>query len=300
MSFIYSQALVAESWPDKCLDTDASVPSNGNPTPRPCLWHDKTMEASRLSRFGMTCRLLTADRGAELLTSWLAGFPAKTSALQEKAQESTVPGRACGDTWRGSLARFDLDLSSWRTAQPSLLGDLEESSVTWPRSGMTAGGLCWELPMLERPTKEIDSGFWPTPTTQDNVQIRGVGKAADHPRRGTTLGGAVRMWPTPTTRDRGSDAPNRTGGPSLAVAVRKWPTPTAHNAKETNAPSEALRNEPTLASLVGGHLNPFWIEWLMGWPIGHTDLKQSATDKFPNAPRQPSDTYPQPLSEQAA
>ena len=44
MSYIYSQALVAAFLPDSCLATDASVPSSGSPTPRLCLWHDKTME----------------------------------------------------------------------------------------------------------------------------------------------------------------------------------------------------------------------------------------------------------------
>lgn len=80
MSFIYSRALVAASLPASCWDTDASAPSSGSPTPKPCLWHDKTMAPSRLSRFGMTCRALTDDHGQELLTSWLAAFPAKTSA----------------------------------------------------------------------------------------------------------------------------------------------------------------------------------------------------------------------------
>lgn len=76
--------------------------------------------------------------------------------------------------------------------------------------------------MLERPISEIGSGFWPTPvasdttmrskpyaqggtplslavqmwptpTTQLNVQIRGVGAAAKHKRRGTTLAGAVAL-----------------------------------------------------------------------------------------------------------
>lgn len=164
MSFIFSRALVEASSLGKCSDTDASAPSNGSPTPKPCLWHDKTMEVSRLSRFGMTCRPLTADLGAELLTSWLAGFRAKTFPLQGRAQELTAPGRACGDTWRGSLAKFDPASSSWRTAQPSLFGDLEESSVTWPRLGMTADGLCLELPMLELRTSANDSGsLLPTP-----------------------------------------------------------------------------------------------------------------------------------------
>ena len=29
-----------------------------------------------------------------------------------------------------------------------------------------------------------------------------------------------------------------------------------------------------------GQLNPSWVEWLMGWPIGWTDLKPLETDRF--------------------
>jgi hypothetical protein len=29
-----------------------------------------------------------------------------------------------------------------------------------------------------------------------------------------------------------------------------------------------------------GYLSPMWTEWLMGWPIGWTDLKPLETDKF--------------------
>jgi len=58
----------------------------------------------------------------------------------------------------------------------------------------------------------------------------------------------------------------------LQDQVKMWPTPTAHNAKETAAPSEHLRNTPTLAAQAGGSLNPTWVEWLMGFPEGHTDL----------------------------
>jgi hypothetical protein len=44
-------------------------------------------------------------------------------------------------------------------------------------------------------------------------------------------------------------------------------------AKETNAPSEASRNEPTLASRFGGHLNPPWVEKMMGWPDEWTSIQ---------------------------
>jgi len=30
----------------------------------------------------------------------------------------------------------------------------------------------------------------------------------------------------------------------------------------------------------GGRLNPMWVEWLMGWPLGWTDLKPLEMDKF--------------------
>lgn len=51
-----------------------------------------------------------------------------------------------------------------------------------------------------------------------------------------------------------------------------WPTPIAHNAIEGNYAYEQKRNTPTLASRAGGKLNPNWVEWLMGWPVGWTSL----------------------------
>jgi hypothetical protein len=35
-----------------------------------------------------------------------------------------------------------------------------------------------------------------------------------------------------------------------------------------------------LSETLGGQLNPTWVEWLMGWPIGWTDLKPLEMDKF--------------------
>jgi len=37
---------------------------------------------------------------------------------------------------------------------------------------------------------------------------------------------------------------------------------------------------PDTPSPNGGKLNPMWVEWLMGWPLGWTDLRVSAMDKF--------------------
>jgi hypothetical protein len=113
---------------------------------------------SRLSRFGMTFAPLMADRGEELLTWFLAASRARTSASPEKERESTASDPGYGVKWRGSLAKFDPDSRSWKTAQLSLIEDSDESSVIWPRSGMTADGQCYLLPTLAPRTK--GDRFW--------------------------------------------------------------------------------------------------------------------------------------------
>ncbi len=68
-----------------------------------------------------------------------------------------------GPKWRASLAKYDHVSFTWKTVQLSLFGDSELSSVTWPISGMTAGGQCWELPMSAGSTSATASGLLPTP-----------------------------------------------------------------------------------------------------------------------------------------
>jgi hypothetical protein len=115
--------------------------------------------------------------------------------LPGKAQALPASAAGCGDTWRGSLARFDPDTSSWKTVQHSLLEDSQSFSVTWPRSGMTANGQCWELPMLERRTSATDFGLWPTPTVCGNYNRKGASATS-----GDGPATAVKRWPTPTAR----------------------------------------------------------------------------------------------------
>jgi hypothetical protein len=40
-----------------------------------------------------------------------------------------------------------------------------------------------------------------------------------------------------------------------------------------------------LSDQVGGKLNPEWVEWLMNFPIGFTDLKVLATPKCHSVPQ---------------
>lgn len=58
------------------------------------------------------------------------------------------------------------------------------------------------------------------------------------------------------------------------------PTPTAHNSKEGGYPAEGTRTSPTLGWVLGGKPNPQYVEWMMGWPIGWTDLSPLEMDKY--------------------
>jgi hypothetical protein len=65
-----------------------------------------------------------------------------------------------------------------------------------------------------------------------------------------------------------------------------WPTPRANEStesRETQAAREARGTKASknlTAEVGGGQLNPTWVEWLMGWPLGWTDCAASATAKF--------------------
>ena len=296
MSWLYSQALVAAFSADTCSDGARSALSSGTPTPRAFCAPDKMTAFSRPSRFGMTFGPLTDDLGAELLTWFLAASRARTSASPAKATDSTACDPDCGRKWRGSLARYDHDSRSWKTAQHSLLGDSDEFSETWPRWGTTRGGELFLLPTPGHLTGASESGLWQTPIAND-AQKRGD----FDPIRSYGLAGAVKLWPTPTSSlgtkgGRVTPRKGREGGTLIeAVSARKqWPTPVASMAKGSSPAAltrksgksrENDRLDHKVMATNGGQLNPTWVEWLMGWPLGWTDLQPLATDKYRNVPR---------------
>ncbi|SEN19597.1 hypothetical protein [Bradyrhizobium sp. OK095] len=231
MSWLFSRALVEEYSEDICSDGVPFAQSSGSHTQQAYLPPDKMTAFSRLSQSGMMFKPLTGDHGAELLTSFLAAFPAKTSVALGKLPELREIALACGNTWRGLLAKFDPDTSLWKTAQGSLLGGSTEFSVIWPRSGMTVDGQCWALTMSERPTSARGSGLWPTMTAND---CKPAGK----------------------------------------VEVMEY------RQKNCRTTVMRLRSAATEPHQIGLALNPTWIEWFMGWPLGWTGLGALEMDKF--------------------
>ena len=260
MSWHFSRALVEEYLGATLSDGELSAPLNMNPMPHAFCLPDRMTVVSRLSRFGMTFAPLTESHGEELLMSYLAGFLVRTSVRPGKALASPESDQDSGQKWHGLLAKFNPATSLWKTAQCSLFEDSEPSLETWPRSGSMRSGECWERPMFEHRTSENACGFWPTPTVCGNYNRKGVSKTS-----GDGLATAVaRTWPTAT-----------------ATAYKGW-SPN-HNRADTDdrldytVEREAFQNGQKTPPK---RLNPVWVEWLMGWPQGWTDLKPLAMGKF--------------------
>ena len=235
MSWLFSQALVAEYSAATSSAGAPSAPLSVMPTPHRFWRNDKSMDCSRLSRFGLTCAVLTDDHGEALLKWFREDSLVRTSRLQVTASASPVTAPDCGDRWHELPMRYDRATSQWKTHHCLWDEDLPWYSVTLPKWGMTRDGVLSERQTSARLISETESG-------------------SSH----KTLG---RRWPTPVA--------SMSKGSSPAALTRR-----------SGADRSNDRLDHAVMALDGGHLNPEWVEWLMGWPIGWTDLKPLAMDKF--------------------
>jgi hypothetical protein len=140
---------------------------------------------------------------------------------------------------------------------------------------MTVGGELYLRQTLVQTIKEKESGYWLTPTA-------------------TAISGRSQEAMKYRTQYRESRGHNTVQPGNLAEQVMysgdipckdmkkptMWGTPKAQDSRH------ALRDrgKGNLGEQVsglhnGGKLNPLWTEWLMGWPIGWTDLKPLVMDK---------------------
>jgi hypothetical protein len=151
--------------------------------------------------------------------------------------------------------------------------------------------------------------MWPTPLTNDNK----AGKTKRNPNlidavlMSPDLGQLPpttqefiekRMWPTPTAVTRPMEgnvrmyrakikAGEMTEEEAEAILGKSvweaqgnipasWPTPTVDDSKNVTRKSgafQSLTRSVQETTQVNGKLNPMWVEWLMGFPTGWTDLK---------------------------
>jgi len=180
------------------------------------------------------------------------GFRAKTFRWREKGRGCPATGLAFGGSLHDSLRIAHLVGSSLKTYQLSLVEGLETYSGSWPLAGTMRNGIVSRQVRLVPITDAIDFGYLPTPTAVEYGT--GSGGIKSHLGHKPSLGMMARknLWPTPKSEPSGPDYARQSrpdsGGDDLATAV---------------------------ARLDPGPLNPTWVEWLMGFPLGWTDLDVS-------------------------
>ena len=174
----------------------------------------------------------------------------------------------------------------FRLMQDTLNLVLTPYKRTWKAKATLSERLVFQLLASVHRTKEKESGQWLTPNAMDSLPPRSekaLKKQYDNNRKGRTTHSTLReqvvypspqvMWRTPDAAAGGSNLPGikraldeghlkRPSGQPIQIRLqdqvkepRLWPT-------------------ETKIKTTGGTLNPTWVEWLMGYPTGHTDLNR--------------------------
>jgi len=184
-----------------------------------------------------------------------------------------------------------------RTASRSCFGDKRTDRSTPSQSGMTYDHLTENLGMASSMLCLLDSPANPMPSaaikegskmngTSGPIPLESLAKY-DHdtsswrmslPLFNTWEEYCPETWPVSATMRNGElyqrerQVPHTFGSDGGA-----WPTPTSRDYKDgvycPNVPvNKLLGREVWEGPDNGGRLNPDWVEWLMGWPIGWTSL----------------------------
>ena len=193
---------------------------------------------------------MTQNGSGDQLTLFAAAILASPLALpgsDEAIKMTDTSGRKCLGLSKlsgpaGLLEKTLLATSLWASTRCYL---------TWKAQATPAGATLYRLSPQTPRTDETDAGLWPTP---------------DASNRGPRSADLVVNQSTVQRRDSGQKR-----GIDLQTAAKLWPTPIASEAK-TNKDIRPSGKSNSLTAHAGGSLNPEWVEWLMGYPVGYTDL----------------------------
>ena len=210
---------------------------------------------------------------------------AKMSPGQARAPDLLESGPVSGSNSAESSASSSLKVSSLKTSRAGsadgcvrcgticTLSATERAPSRFlpPTSGLpifesASSSSPWATPAARSP--------WPTPSVCGNYN-----RAGASPTSGDGLETAVKVsaWPTPSASSYGSNrggAAGRVGPerPSLETLAR-WASPRAKDADAgADTPSPNREGSESLRTQAGAKLNPAWVESLMGFPPGWTDI----------------------------
>jgi len=260
MSWHFSQALVEEYLEESSTDGEQFVLLKSSDMPETYCWLDKTTECLSLFQYGTMCDPSTENLGGDLFKWYQVDFLARTSAQREQCGDARgwmVNGPVYGGRCCALLPRWNLPMFSGKTRQLCAQTDLTKSSTNLPPSGMYADGSLSELMLSDLITEESDYGsMLPTPTARDWKDTAGMGTERND---GKTRLDRMPMLLFESVRDAGI---------SLKSSV-----------EHTGAQIVKLMDLAEI-TISGQDYCPELPEWMMGLPIGWTELKPLETDRF--------------------
>lgn len=197
----------------------------------------------------------------------------------------------------------------WRTPDTGAGGEISaEKAADFAMRKTRASGSVIQLRLCDQVRHPQ---LWPTPTVCGNNNRKGLSKTSgdglatavltyptpncsgmdggSNSRKANRRGGIHQMlYPTPTRSDYKGRGPNSSQKGLPEIVKKLYPTPTCHDTKANislrqnhqNGLGEVVYGGIETPQTKTARLNPNWVEWLMGWPIGWTDSKPLATDKF--------------------
>ena len=225
------------------------------------------------------------------LTSSLEDIRASRSAQREDARVKMTPAIS-GHTSENISTQLNLFNASSRTSRDTSRLDSTASSATWKKMVTTQRGEYSQRLNAEPLTNASESLSLPTPSATPYGSNQG-GAAGRTGKVRHSLESMARhnLWPTPTVQDSNKATKklrdNHQNNLTAIVFNQQLPTPTSRDWKGGYAEKSLTRKDgksrrfdalPNAAiggvgtDIVAGHLNPTWIEWLMGVPTGWTEL----------------------------
>jgi len=233
-----------------------------------------------------TSENLTEQNTGEQLMLFQADSLVSLSVLpgSKEAQKITdTSGQKCLESFQrlgraSLLAKTFLELSPFRSTRCYL---------TWKLLATPQKRLLFRLVPSTPHTEEIESGLLATPNTLDSMEPKtekAVIKEATETRLGRTKFANLRdqlyhgmLLPTPTT-DSVSNRKKKYkhGGMPLTTFIGMLPTPKnrdwkGNSQRGIHQPMDAVPN--MISTQPGLKLHPNFVEWMMGYPIGWTELK---------------------------
>lgn len=171
-----------------------------------------------------------------------------------------------------------------------------QTAILWPtptvhgnnnRKGMSANsgdGLFTAVKNWPTPCARGDTGETPESWQRRRDVARQKNKKLHDLHKPLSV--AVKLWPTPTAHGvQGRKAKYAQGGTPISLAVKLYPTPTANDAKNATLPPSQCDRDSVPGALmrdgVTGSLNADWVEWLMGYPEGWTDIDVEQDNIYP-------------------